>query len=479
MLDACDKEQPSSEPSAAATEDLQSRGSIQYTTRVKPDVENEQQQFYNNNEPTRNYIDPAVNSKRQHNMPSVPYALEENLKNDFHRSPPQANHDSRFVHNGYKSPQQSVTQQNATLYTYPSSNYTYGNVPFYMPNGVPYGSPQPMKSSSVYNYPSAPLYNNNNNNYRPIRQPAIPVYHAVQPNPAAMPDQRPMQMVFVHKQPVKQAGPAKHGYRVTGKRLPPNGGGSPMPNGAHHSVVYKKPVYKFNNAQPVPVAAVTHYNPVSPVPQPMIPVQPGGHFQHHYHHQQQQQQQPPAVHQHQHKSFVHQQQPLLQQPSTSVSQSVSVSYSSSKHQKPPQHVLPGYLAPIQNRQEIVGQHHQSHYNGFNHNKVVVEGGFKPIVPTADGSFLQDRSDQESGDVDNFDETAASTMTVRHPEKKMSKKLISRKPAVKHVDPLVTKENAEEQQQDTAVDNTTENVDHENRSIEENAEETKQTTEIVV
>lgn len=445
VLDACDKAQPGFEPSAAAaTEDLQSRGSIQYTTRVKPDVENER--FYNSNEPTRNYVDPPAIPKH-HNMPSVPYAMEENLKNDFHRSPPTDR--DRFVHNGGREsqPPSAVSQKNFTLYSYPNSNYTYGNGPFYMPNGVPYGSPQPMKYSSIYNYPSVPTHNNNNN-YRPIRQPAIPVYHAAaQPN-ALLPKQRPMQMVYVHKQP------AKHGYRVTtGKRLPPNGGG-PMPNGAHHSVVYKKPVYKFNNAQPVSVP-VTHYNPVPPVSQPMIPVYPGNHFQHYQHHQQQQQ-------------------PLLQQPSTSVSQSVSVSYSSSKHQKPAQHVPVGYM-PIQNRQETVGQHYQSHKNGFNHNKVVVEGGFKPIVPTTDGGFLLDRSDQQSGEADDFDETT----TVRHPEKKISKKLISRKPAVKHADPAVTMENAEEQRQDTIDTTTAENFDHENGSIAENAEETKQTADIVV
>ena len=401
-MDACDKEQPSSEPNAPVSEDLQSRGSIQYTTRVKPDVENKQ--LYNNNEPLRNYIDLQTDHK-VNNMPLIPTALEENLKTDLYK--PSTNYD-QFVYNNYKFP--TTTSQQNTLYTYPNSNYTYGNVPFYMPRAH-YGNPQPVMSPT-FNY-MLPSYNINNNNYRPIRQPVIPHFQA-QPN--ILSDHRPTQIVFTPKQPVA----VKHGHRVSGKRLPPNG---PMPNGAHHSVVYKKPVYKFNTQPPLPL--VSHYSPVPPVSQPMHSVYPG-HVQLQQQPPIQQQLQQPIFHQQQKPVFYQQQQPIVQQPSTSVSQSVSVSYSSSKHPKSQQ--MTGYV-PIQSRQETDIQHQSQ--GGFNPSTVVVEGGFKPILPGGE-NILQDRSDKElSGIAGDFDETAI----VRHYEKKMSKKLISRKPTIKHVDDI--------------------------------------------
>lgn len=440
VMDACDKEQPSSEPNAPVSEDLQSRGSIQYTTRVKPDVENKQ--LYNNNEPLRNYIDLQTDHK-VNNMPLIPTALEENLKTDLYK--PSTNYD-QFVYNNYKFP--TTTSQQNTLYTYPNSNYTYGNVPFYMPRAH-YGNPQPVMSPT-FNY-MLPSYNINNNNYRPIRQPVIPHFQA-QPN--ILSDHRPTQIVFTPKQPVA----VKHGHRVSGKRLPPNG---PMPNGAHHSVVYKKPVYKFNTQPPLPL--VSHYSPVPPVSQPMHSVYPG-HVQLQQQPPIQQQLQQPIFHQQQKPVFYQQQQPIVQQPSTSVSQSVSVSYSSSKHPKSQQ--MTGYV-PIQSRQETDIQHQSQ--GGFNPSTVVVEGGFKPILPGGE-NILQDRSDKElSGIAGDFDETAI----VRHYEKKMSKKLISRKPTIKHVDDI-TKENTLKEPQDTIV-TTTENVDYENKANTENTMELNQTT----
>jgi len=455
VLDACDKEQPSFEPSAPASEDLQSRGSIQYTTRVKPDVENKQ--LYNNNEPLRNYIDQQSDHKG-HNMPLIPTELEQHLKTDFSKS--STNHD-QFVYNNYKFP--TATSQQNTLYTYPNSNYTYGNVPFYMPKAH-YGSPQPV-TSPTYNY-MLPSYNINNNNYRPIRQPVIPHFQ-MQHN--ILSDNHPTQMVFTPKQPVA----VKHGYRVSGKRLPPNG---PMPNGAHHSVVYKKPIYKFNTQSPL--SLVSHYSPVPPVSQPMLSVYPSNFQQ-----QQQsliQQQQPliqqqlqqPIFHQQQNPTFYlqQQQQPIVQQPSTSMSQSVSVSYSSSKH--PKSHQMIGYV-PIQSRQETDVQQHQSQ-GGFNPSSVVVEGGFKPIIPGG-SSILQDRSDKEiSSTAGDFDET----VTVRHYEKKMSKKLISKKPTVKLVDVITEEDTTNKEQQNTTV-TTTENIAYENKVKTENIVGLNQTTGIPV
>ncbi|KAE9527613.1 hypothetical protein AGLY_012893, partial [Aphis glycines] len=433
VLDACDKEQPNSEPSAPVSEDLQSRGSIQYTTRIKPDVENKQ--FFNNNEPLRNNIDLQPDHKG-HNMPLIPSALEENLRTDFYKSP--TNRD-QYVYNNYKFP--PTTSQQNTLYAYPNSNYTYGNVPFYMPKSH-YGSPQPV-TSPTYNYMLPP-----------IRQPVIPNFQA-QPN--ILPDYHPTQMVFTPKQPVA----VKHGYRVSGKRLPANG---PMPNGAHHSVVFKKPVYKFNTQSPLPL--VNQYSPVPPISQPMLSAYPG-YFQQQQQPLIQQQLQQPMFYQQQKPIFYQQQQPLVQQPSTSVSQSVSVSYSSSKHPKNQQ--MTGYV-PIQSRQETDVQQHQPQ-GGFNPNTVVVEGGFKPILPGGNGIF-QDRSDKEISDtVGDFDESA----TVRHYEKKMSKKLISRKPTAKHVD-VITKEDTKEPQNTIAT--TTENVDYENRTNTENTMELNQTTGIL-
>lgn len=444
VLDACDKEQPNSESNAPVSEDLQSRGSIQYTTRVKPDVENKQ--FFNNNEPLRNNIDLQPDHKGN-NLPLIPSALEENLRTDFYKSP--TNRD-QYVYNNYKFP--PATSQQNILYAYPNSNYTYGNVPFYMPKSH-YGSPQPV-TSSTYNY-MLPSYNINNNNYRPIRQPVVPNFQA-QPN--ILPDYHPTQMVFTPKQPVA----VKHGYRVSGKILPANG---PMPNGAHHSVVFKKPVYKFNTQSPLPL--VNHYSPVPPISQPMLSAYPG-YFQQQQQPLIQQQLQQPMFHQQQKPMFYQHQQPLVQQPSTSVSQSVSVSYSSSKHPKTQQ--MTGYV-PIQSRQETDVQQHHSQ-GGFNPNTVVVEGGFRPILPSGSG-ILQDRSDKEIRDtVGDFDESA----TVRHYEKKMSKKLISRKPTVKHVD-VITKEDTKEPQNTIAT--TTENVDNENRTNTKNTMELDQTTGILV
>lgn len=475
VLDACDKEPPSAEPSQSTSEDLQSRGSIQYTTRVKPDIENNQ--FYSHNEPVRSYNDlhGSPNKDYHHHVPSIPVAMEENLRNDFYKS--QAHLDKHVYNTNPRFPPSSMSQQNGTLYAYPNSNYTYGNVPFYMPN-VHYGSPQPVRSPTAgySNYAMLPLYNTN---YRPVRQPTFSNFQA-QPN--AFPDQyhHPVQMVLSPKQQ-QHAVAVKHGYRVSGKRLPPNGAG-PMPNGAHHSVVYKKPVHKFNGQpvvmQQLPVASNLHYSPavVSPVSQPVLPAVYPNHFQH-------QQQQQPIFQQH---SFVQpqqqyqplfQQQPLapLQQTSTSMSKSVSVSYSSSKNQQPPQQT--GYAVPIQNRQETAGQYYQG---GFNPDTVVVESGFKPIIPTAAGgnSFPIDRSDQETGETTaDLDEPA----TVRYHEKKMSKKLVSRKLSAKLLTNNATKQDTTESLSGTkAMVTTTENVDHENRAIAENTTvDSKQTAEILV
>jgi len=273
-------------------------------------------------------------------------------------------------------------------------------------------------------------------------------------------------MVFTPKQPVA----VKHGYRVSGKRLPSNG---PMPNGAHHSVVYKKPVYKFNTQSPLPL--VNHYSPVPPVSQPMLSVYPGNFQQQHQ--PLIQQQQPLIQQQLQQPMFLQQQKPMfyqqpkVQQPSTSMSQSVSVSYSSSKHPKSQQ--MTGYV-PIQSRQEADVQQHQSQ-GGFNPSTVVVEGGFKPILPGGSG-ILENRSDKEisGGTAGDFDET----VTVRHYEKKMSKKLISRKPTVKHVDAITKEDTTDKEPQNTTV-TTTETVAYIHKVNTENTTELNQTTGILV
>jgi len=340
---------------------------------VKPDVENKQ--FYTGDSgPIRNAINTHENAKVQYdyNMPPVPVELEENLRKDFYK--PRPAESEQFARdNNDRLSASATSRQNFTLYAYPSSNYTYGNVPFYMPK-VHYGSARPVKSPVHHHV--LPSHNvNSNNNYRPVRQPATGHYHA-QPN--ALPDHRPVPMGFFAPKPHVAV---EHGYRVSGKRLPSNG---PTANGAHRSVVYKKPVYKFNVAQPV---------------------RSGGRFQHA--HQRQQSQQPA----------------LGPQPGASMSQSVSVTYSSStKHQQPRLSQTDGH-ASIQNRQEtnVVGPYHKSQ-GGFNPDTVVVEGGFVPITPG--GTVSQDRSDDGGAGADGFDETA----TVGRREKKTGKKLISRKPA---------------------------------------------------
>lgn len=476
VLDACDKEPPSAEPSTSNSEDLQTRGSIQYTTRVKPDMETNQ--FYNHNEPVRNYneLHASPNKDYHHQVPSIPVALEENLRNDFYKS--QTHHNQHIYNTNPRFPPPSMPQQNSTLYAYPSSNNTYGNVPFYMPN-VHYGSPQPVRSpaSGYSNYAMSPLYNTN---YRPVRQPT---YSNIQAQQNVFADQyhHPVQMVLAPKQQ-QQAVAVKHGYRVSGKRLPSNVG--PMLNGAHHSVIYKKPIHKFNGQpvvmQQLPVASNLHYSPavVPPVSQPVLPTVYLNHLQH----QQQQQpifQQHSFIQQQQQHQPLFQQQPLVpqQQTSTSMSKSVSVSYSSSKNQQPQQQT--GYTVPIQNRQETVGQYYQG---GFNPDTVVVESGFKPIIPTAAGSnsFPIDRSDQEISGTTvnfNFDETA----TVKYHEKKMSKKLVSRKLSAKLLANNATKQDTSEILLDTTTMVTTnENIDHENRAIIQNTTlDSKQTAEIVI
>lgn len=470
MLDSCDKEQPGAEPSASASEDLQSRGSIQYTTRIKPDVNNKR--FYG--EPGANHIDPRTAVAKDHHadnhMPPIPPVLEENLRNDFPKSP---GHRDSFVfknnNNNYQFPAAAASQQNVTLYAYPaSSNHTAhgGNEPFHMPK-VHYGSPRPMKTTPVYSY------NVNNNNYRPVRQPTVPHFH-VQQQPANVQLQmagiadlhpRPVQMMFAAP---KQQVAVKHGYRVqSGKRLPGNG--------ARHSVVYKKPVYKmFNSLQPGAMQlqpSQAHRGSASPVPQ-LSPAFPGN-FQLH--------QQP----------FVQQQQPFVQQqqqqPTTSMSQSVSVSYSTSKHMQRPPQTVDGH-APIQSRQETFRQpsyrHQQPFQGGFNPNTVVVEGGFKPIVhPNSDSSaVLQDRSDgdgESTAPVDVDDET--SNVKVHH-GKKMAKKLISRKPAVKHIDDIAKDNDPQEQQADTmTTGSTAEDVENKIWTVPEelHTSELKQTTEPIV
>lgn len=449
MLDACDKEQPTVEPNAAGSEDLQSRGSIQYTTRVKPDAESNQYYAYNN-EPLRNYIDPRTNTKdhstsssnNNNELPSIPIALEENLKNDFHKSspPPSPIQREHFTSNNNNDDRYrfrpNASQQNFTMYVYPTSNHTYGNVPFYMPTGH-YGSPRPVNPPAIYNNYA---FASNNNDYRPVRHPAIqPNYHA-QPTVINAVDHRgrPVQTpVFNPKQQMMHV-PAKHGYHRT------TTGTRPSSNGAHHSVVYKKPIYKLNPQPvvPIPVAA-SHYGPAMPEPlvsQPVFPAVYPGHFQ-----------SPP---------------PFLQpQHSPSMSQSVSVSYSSSAkhlHQRP--------LSPIQNRQETVGRGNQFQ-GGFNPDTVVVEGGFRPIVPGG-SSVFQKRSDHEEND--DADAATTTEPVVHHHEKKTSKKLISRKPAhAKHVD-----EQQQQQQLQLLDANVVITTEHHNGNptVTENAEGSKQTAD---
>lgn len=455
VLDSCDKEQPGAEPSASASEDLQSRGSIQYTTRIKPDANNER--FYG--EPgKKNHVDPRTAVAKDHhiddhNMPPIPPVLEENLRNDFPKS--QGHRDS-FVfnnNNNYQFPVAAASQQNVTSYAYhpASSNHTAygGDEPFYTPK-VHYGSPRPVKTAPVHNHNV-----NNNNNYRPVRQPAVPHFH-VQQQPAnvlqmAEPHPRPVQMIFTPKQQVA----VKHGYRVqSGKRLPGNG--------VRHSVVYKKPVYKMYNSQPAAVRqpSQVHHGPASPVPQLLSSGFPGN-FQPH--------QQP----------FVQQQQ--QQQPTTSMSQSVSVSYSTSKHLQRPN----GGHAPIQSRQETFRRpsyrHRQPFQGGFDPNTVVVEGGFKPILqPNGDGSaVLQDRSDGDG------ESTAPAVVDVdgtpdveTHHGKKMAKKLISRKPAAKHVDDVAKNNGEQERRAGTATTGSAaEDVENKIWTVPE--EKLKQTTEPIV
>lgn len=400
VLDSCDKEQPGTDAgqSAAATaaaEDLQSRGSIQYTTRVKPDAAG--------GGGGKNYVDARPAPAKDHGdqrsgaMPPVPPMLEEHLRNDFRVTPSAAVHRGPFGESAdHRRHRPAAPQQNYTLYAYPVSNYTYGgNVPFYMPK-THYGSPQPMKTSS-----SSAVYGN----YRPIRQPAaaVPHFHVqqlqlpVQQQQQQQPSQQHVVFTAVKQQPVA----VKHGYRVqSGKRLP-NGVG-----GHRHSVVYKKPVYR------TPAAAAFDGPPSAAAL---------GHFQ---------------------------------QPATSMSQSVSVSYSTSRHAPQP---------PVQSRQqEPFGEQHyyrslpvppqqqqQQFQGGFNPDTVVVEGGFKPIVPGGGVVLPQDRSD---------DGTAAEADTeAPRREKKMAKKLISRKPAAKgDGGETVEKQAAESEQTPSTVEKTEKN-----------------------
>lgn len=398
MLDSCDKEQPGAEAgqsaaaAATAAEDLQSRGSIQYTTRVKPDEagSGDVQLYGGGGGGGKNYVDARPTPAKDHGdqrssaMPPVPPMLEEHLRNDF-RVPPSAGagagHRGPFGESAdHRRHRPAGPQQNYTLYAYPVSDHTYGgNVPFYMPK-THYGSPQPMKTSSSAVY----------GNYRPIRQPAAAVPHFHVQQPQLQQTQPHVVFAAVKQQPVA----VKHGYRVqSGKRLP-NG------VGAHrHSVVYKKPVYRT-------AAAATFDGPSSAA---------AGHFQ---------------------------------QPATSMSQSVSVSYSTSRHAPQP---------PVQSRQqETFGEHYyrslpppppppqqQQFQGGFNPNTVVVEGGFKPIVPSGGVVLPQDRSDDDT--------TADGDADAPRREKKMAKKLISRKPAARgDGDNTVEKQAAESEQMPSIV-----------------------------
>jgi len=100
----------------------------------------------------------------------------------------------------------------------------------------------------------------------------------------------------------------------------------------------------------------------------------------------------------------------------------------------------------------------------------------PIIPG--GSVSQDRSDGGGAGADDFSDGYDETATVRHHEKKTSKKLISRKPAAyKRADD--TTENAKELLQETIVVSTAPHVDDANLAITASTAESKQTAEIVV
>ncbi|XP_050429461.1 protein Skeletor, isoforms B/C-like [Adelges cooleyi] len=432
VLDSCDKEQPGSESATYSQEDLQSRGSIQYTTRVKPD---------NNN------LEPLKSSEpSDDHLTLIPSVLENNLKNDFAKTQ-------------HIKPLYAVSTQNITLYTYPTSNQTYGNVPFYMPQSH-YGSPQPIRTSThKYVLHNNNVNNNNNNlNYRPVRQP-VPVplpnfapqqvtpnfytqpvpaasnYHAQSATnvPTVLDHRRPtldyqpqsQQNMYVYQQQPQSQVPVMHGYRIPGKRVP-------KPVGPVRSVVYKKPVHKL------PTATVHPYNPVPPAPGPL----PAGSIPQKVRHQPPPQQQQPSY---------------SAQPSTSVSKTVSVSYSTSKnpnkqnhqHHAPQyvqrQHPYPQHQQPhhqkshllMRNAQEFngenvaVGSGSEKFRSGFNPNTVVVEGGFKPIFPDNFSPVDRISEDSESESPDEQETTLSDAQEevteTKREKKKMSKKLISRKP----------------------------------------------------
>jgi len=113
--------------------------------------------------------------------------------------------------------------------------------------------------------------------------------------------------------------------------------------------------------------------------------------------------------------------------------------------------------------------------------VVVEGGFKPILqPNGDGSaVLQDRSDGDG------ESTAPAVVDVdgtpdveTHHGKKMAKKLISRKPAAKHVDDVAKNNGEQERRAGTATTGSAaEDVENKIWTVPE--EKLKQTTEPIV
>lgn len=369
VVDACDKEPAGAEVAAATPEDLQSRGSVQYTTRVRPDTGN--QRFYGGD--GSNAIGGPAD-KEHMVMPPVPSALEEHLRGDFAAPRPR-----------------NEPPRNFTMFAYPSNYSTYGNVPFYMAAAQRYERPRPAgspfkdfgnpgnfgNSGGFENFASPPQPHFNT--YRPVRQPGFPSQQLSVPSIYAQPPTlQPAEHHRTVVMPPRQSPiPVKHGYRVVaGKRVPGAAGG------AHRSVVYKKPVFgKFSAVQLPPQFAYRHL------------------------------QQPP---------------PLQPQPGTAMTQSVSVSYSTSSKLPTPPEQLPvnhQHRATMQSRREVmVGPGRPQFRGGFDPDSVVVEGGFKPMVPTA-----QDRSDDAQAS------TPADDPANHSHEKKTNKKLISRKPAKRRAD----------------------------------------------
>ncbi|XP_050536003.1 protein Skeletor, isoforms B/C-like isoform X2 [Daktulosphaira vitifoliae] len=399
VLDSCNKEKPEL---TAVQEDLQTRGSIQYTTRVKPDSSN---------------FEIIKNSENIDHLTFIPAELENDLKKDF-------------IKLQYTKPEYSVSTQNFSYNSYPISNHTYSNTTFYVPQSH-YGNPQPLQ-------PSTNKYIINDNTNRPLQQlGSIPMSNYYnqqlvpniynQPIPAAashfQAQSTKSSIINEHRRPninyqqiffkPNQNSQISTNYvpKIDSRKVS-------RPMGPIRSVIYKKPVHRFP-----PLSDMNHHGSNTLTRGHLSYVPTSKQFQ--------------------------QQQPYGQYGS-SISQTVSVSYSTSKNNNSPllhnhnhhqyshqqtQHQKPHIL--MRNAQELNGE--QTTINnsafgktrgGFNPNTVIVEGGFKPIFPE-NSSALDKISEYINVKTTDLEGTTMNEFVEDLPENhkkkiKISKKLLPKK-----------------------------------------------------